>query len=161
MSEPETVYIAFGGNLGDREANLRAALHLMREHVQIEAVSSLYETEPAYVLDQPRFLNGVLRGCTRLEPLALLHALKQIERTVGRRPGPRNGPRPVDLDILRYGDVTLATPELTIPHPRMAERPFVLAPLAEIAPALAPPGVGGPGGEVVRRVEWDPQLTAD
>jgi 2-amino-4-hydroxy-6-hydroxymethyldihydropteridine diphosphokinase len=158
MSDAQTVYIAFGGNVGDREANLRAALQLLREHVQVEAVSSLYETEPAYVLDQPRFLNGVLRGATRLEPMELLRALKEIEAALGRRPGLRNGPRPVDLDILRYGDVSLATPELTIPHPRIAERPFVLVPLAEIAPELAPAGVEGPGGEVVRRIEWDPQI---
>jgi 2-amino-4-hydroxy-6-hydroxymethyldihydropteridine diphosphokinase len=159
MSDAQAVYIAFGGNVGDREANLRAALHLLREHVQVEAVSSLYETEPAYVLDQPRFLNGVLRGTTRLEPMELLRALKEIEAALGRRPGLRNGPRPVDLDILRYGDVSLATPELTIPHPRIAERPFVLVPLAEIAPELASVGIEGPGGEVVRRIEWNWQTS--
>ncbi|MBC8076565.1 MAG: 2-amino-4-hydroxy-6-hydroxymethyldihydropteridine diphosphokinase [Chloroflexales bacterium] len=155
MSEPATVYIAFGGNVGDREGNLRAALALLQQHVQIEAVSSLYETEPAYVLDQPRFLNGVLRGSTALVPLDLLHALKQIEAAVGRLPGPRNGPRPVDLDILHYGDLALDTPELTIPHPRMAERPFVLVPLAEIAPELVRMDTTRAQGEVVRRIAWD------
>lgn len=155
MGELATVYIAFGGNVGDREGNLRAALALLRQHAQIEAVSSLYETEPAYVLDQPRFLNGVLRGSTALAPLDLLRALKQIEVTVGRLPGPRNGPRPVDLDILLYGDLALDTPELTIPHPRIAERPFVLVPLAEIAPELVNTGTTGGEGHVIRRIEWD------
>jgi 2-amino-4-hydroxy-6-hydroxymethyldihydropteridine diphosphokinase len=134
------VYLALGSNLGDRAANLRAAVGRLAVQVAVEHISSLYETEPAYVLDQPRFLNAVLSGRTALEPLALLAFLKEIERGLGRVPGARFGPRMIDLDILLYDDMALATDALTIPHPRMAERPFVLVPLAEIAPDLVPPG---------------------
>jgi 2-amino-4-hydroxy-6-hydroxymethyldihydropteridine diphosphokinase len=134
------VYLALGSNLGDRRANLAAALAPLRERVTVEALSSLYETEPAYVTEQPRFLNAVLRGRTALGPAELLVFVKEIERALGRLAGPRFGPRLVDIDLLLYGDAALATPDLTIPHPRMAERPFVLVPLAEIAPALIPPG---------------------
>jgi 2-amino-4-hydroxy-6-hydroxymethyldihydropteridine diphosphokinase len=136
--KPHTVYLALGANLGDRRANLRAAVEQLGAEVQVERLSSLYETEPAYVLDQPRFLNMALRGHTALEPTALLAFLKQIERDLGRANGPRYGPRVIDLDILLYDNLALATAELTIPHPRMAERPFVLVPLAEIAPELTP-----------------------
>ncbi len=140
--EPDdtTVYLALGSNLGDRRANLGAAVERLREHVTIEALSSLYETEPAYVTDQPRFLNAALRGRTALNPLALLAFAKRIEHEMGRATGQRYGPRVVDIDLLLYGDQMIHTPELTVPHPRMAERPFVLVPLAEIAPELAPPG---------------------
>ena len=135
-----TVYLALGANLGDRRAAIVAALAQLAPAVQVERVSSLYETEPAYLLDQPRFLNAALRGRTTLAPLALLALLKQIERDLGRHAGVRYGPRTIDLDILVYGDQVLAGASLTIPHPRMAERPFVLVPLAEIAPDLVPPG---------------------
>jgi 2-amino-4-hydroxy-6-hydroxymethyldihydropteridine diphosphokinase len=140
-AHPTTVvYLALGSNLGDRRANLAAALARLRERVAVEAISSLYETEPAYVTDQPRFLNAALRGRTALGPAELLAFVKEIERALGRLAGPRFGPRLVDIDLLLYGDVVLATSELIIPHPRMAERPFVLVPLAEIAPELVPPG---------------------
>ena len=134
------IYLALGANLGDRRANLAAAVARLREQVTVDAVSSLYETEPAYVSDQPRFLNAVLRGRTALDPMALLVFVKDIERALGRVAGPRFGPRIVDIDLLLHGDETIDTPDLTIPHPRMAERPFVLVPLAEIAPDLVPPG---------------------
>jgi len=134
------VYLALGSNLGDRRANLAAALARLREGVTVDAISSLYETEPAYVTEQPRFLNAVLRGRTTIGPDELLAFVKEIERAQGRVAGPRFGPRLVDIDLLLYGDTALTTPELTIPHPRMAERPFVLVPLAEIAPDLIPPG---------------------
>jgi 2-amino-4-hydroxy-6-hydroxymethyldihydropteridine diphosphokinase len=134
------VYLALGSNLGDRRANLVAAVAQLREQVAVEAISSLYETEPAYVLDQPRFLNAALCGRTTLAPIELLAFVKGIERALGRTAGPRYGPRLVDIDLLLYGDTVLDSPELSIPHPRMAERPFVLVPLAEIAPDLVPPG---------------------
>jgi 2-amino-4-hydroxy-6-hydroxymethyldihydropteridine diphosphokinase len=134
------IYLALGSNMGDRRANLGAAVQRLRELVTIEALSSLYETEPAYVTDQPRFLNAALRGRTRLVPTELLALAKLIERDLGRAAGQRYGPRVVDIDLLLYGEQTLDTPALTIPHPRLAERPFVLAPLAEIAPDLVPPG---------------------
>jgi 2-amino-4-hydroxy-6-hydroxymethyldihydropteridine diphosphokinase len=136
----ETIYLAIGSNLGDRQANLAAAQELLRPYVTVELVSSLYETEAAYVTDQPNFLNGALRGRTELEPEALLDALKEIEAALGRTAGPRYGPRPADLDILIYGDRVINTPRLIVPHLLMAERPFVLVPLAEIAPDLVPPG---------------------
>jgi 2-amino-4-hydroxy-6-hydroxymethyldihydropteridine diphosphokinase len=135
-----TVYLALGTNLGDRSANLRSAVERLSAVVAVERMSSVYETEPAYLLDQPRFLNMALRGSTALEPHALLALLKRIERDMGRAAGPRYGPRAIDLDILLYNNLALATNDLVIPHPRMAERPFVLVPLAEIAPDLVPPG---------------------
>jgi 2-amino-4-hydroxy-6-hydroxymethyldihydropteridine diphosphokinase len=138
---PESIiYLALGSNLGDRRAHIAAATARLAPGVAVERVSSVYETKPAYLLDQPRFLTAALRGRTALEPSALLALLKRIERELGRVAGVRFGPRVIDLDILVYGDRSLATEALTIPHPRMAERPFVLVPLAEIAPDLTPPG---------------------
>ncbi len=140
LENPHTIYLALGANLGDRVASLRNAIERLRDAVAVERLSSVYETEPAYLLDQPRFLNMALRGHTALDPHALLAFLKRIERDMGRIAGPRYGPRVIDLDILLYDSLALATADLIIPHPRMAERPFVLAPLAEIAPELVPPG---------------------
>jgi 2-amino-4-hydroxy-6-hydroxymethyldihydropteridine diphosphokinase len=134
------VYLALGTNLGDRRANLRAAVERLSPTVAVAAQSSIYETEPAYVADQPRFLNMVLRGHTSLAPHALLRFLKKIEQTLGRVASERYGPRLIDLDILLYGDAVVDEPDLIIPHPRIAERPFVLVPLAELAPDLVLPG---------------------
>jgi len=149
---PHTIYLALGTNLGDRSANLRSAVERLRAAVAIERLSSVYETEPAYLLDQPRFLNMTLRGHTALDPQALLAFLKQIERDMGRAAGPRYGPRVIDLDILLYDNLTLITADITIPHPRMDERPFVLVPLAEIAPNLVPPGWNRPIGTLAALV---------
>ncbi|MEP7355985.1 MAG: 2-amino-4-hydroxy-6-hydroxymethyldihydropteridine diphosphokinase [Anaerolineales bacterium] len=142
LTRVETVYLALGTNLGDRAANLRLARAALSPDFTLEAVSSIYETEPAYVLDQPRFYNQVLRATTALTPLAALRRLKAIEADLGRTAGTRFGPRLIDLDLLLYGAVELATSELTLPHPRLAERPFVLIPLAEIAPTLVHPDLG-------------------
>src|SRR5690242_17550018 len=117
-----TIYLALGANLGDRAASLRAAIERLREAISIERMSAVYETEPAYLLDQPRFLNMAVSGRTALEPLALLALLKRVERDLGRVAGPRYGPRAIDIDILIFGDLALDTASLTIPHPRMAER---------------------------------------
>ena len=136
----KTVYLALGSNIGERQTHLTTAIEMLHPQVRVGGVSSIYETEPAYVSDQPRFLNMVLRGATALDPVALLALLKDIERRIGRVEGPRYGPRVVDLDILLYSDQMVDTMEITIPHPRMAERPFVLVPLAEIAPDVVPPG---------------------
>jgi GTP cyclohydrolase-4 len=161
----KTVYIALGTNLGDRRANLLDAISQLRQKVVVEQVSSVYETEPAYVTDQPRFYNMVLRGHTPLEPDELLRFLKSVERRMGRERKLRYGPRPIDLDILAYADLQLETPDLTIPHPRIAERAFVLAPYAEIAPDLILPDQqhriaelwqqlkGGGEGQVVQVVQ--------
>ena len=136
-----TTYLALGANLGDRAGQLRRALGMLGPACTPTLVSPCYETDPAYVFDQPRFLNLVCRATTMLDPLSLLHLLKRIESIIGRTPGPRFGPRLVDLDVLFYDDVILATPELTIPHPRIAERAFVLVPLADIAPDLRHPSL--------------------
>ena len=134
-----TVYLALGTNLGDRLGNLQAALEALLSDVQISAVSQIYETPPWGYLDQPDFLNQVLKGDTDLEPMELLRSLKQIEMDLGRQPGVRYGPRQIDLDILFYDELILETPKLTIPHPRLAERAFVLVPLADLAPDLCHP----------------------
>lgn len=149
-----TTYIALGSNLGDRGANLLDALSHLRQKVEVEELSSVYESEPAYVTDQPRFFNMVLQGKTQLDPHELLRFLKSVERRMGREDGIRFGPRPIDLDILAYGDLTLTDPELTIPHPRIQERAFVLVPLAEIAPHLTLPGYD-------KDVAWWAQRAAD
>ncbi len=137
------VYLGLGSNLGDREANLRRALRRLREGgVQIERCSGVYETEPWGVREQPRFLNAVCRGRTELAPPDLLALAKRIEGELGRAATVRYGPRTIDIDILLYGDLVLDTPDLTIPHPRLAERAFVIIPLAEIAPDVVLPGDG-------------------
>jgi 2-amino-4-hydroxy-6-hydroxymethyldihydropteridine diphosphokinase len=136
------VYLGLGTNLGDRRANLRAALDALPPDFSVAAVSHLYETEPAEVLEQPRFFNLACRAETSLAPLAALRHLKHLERELGRVPGRRYGPRRIDLDLLFYDDLRLATPELTVPHPRLHERAFVLVPLAEIAPDLVHPVFG-------------------
>ncbi len=133
------VALGLGSNLGERDTFLRAALEGLSPVYQIERVSSLYETAPQLVLEQPVYHNLVCTGRTRLAPLDLLRFLKRLEQRLGRAPSYRYGPREIDLDILLYGDQIVTTPELVIPHPRMAERAFVLAPLAEIAPDLRHP----------------------
>jgi GTP cyclohydrolase-4 len=135
-----TIYLALGSNLGDRRGNLSAALQRLREIVDIQAVSSVYETEPVGYLDQPRFLNMVCSGKTQLSPQELLQSAKAIEGALGRQATFRNGPRTIDIDILLYDELLLEQEHLTIPHPRMHERAFVLAPLAEIAPEVVLPG---------------------
>ena len=135
-----TVYIALGTNVGEREANLLQALRLLPESgVHIRRVSSIYETEPVDYLDQEWFLNAVLEGETELDALDLLSALRLIEARMGSKKAFAKGPRKIDLDILLYGNETIDTPELQVPHPRMLERKFVLIPLAEIAPNLRHP----------------------
>ncbi|MCC6946869.1 MAG: 2-amino-4-hydroxy-6-hydroxymethyldihydropteridine diphosphokinase [Bradyrhizobiaceae bacterium] len=138
------VYLALGSNLGDRAENLAAAREaLARGVVTVAAASSICETEPWGPKPQGPYLNQVLRGTTALSPRELLARLMQIERALGRNRAKeeRYGPRTLDLDILLYGDAAVREPDLVIPHPRMMERPFVLVPLAEIAPDLAVGGV--------------------
>ena len=135
-----TVYIALGSNVGDREANLRRAVQLMEQSgVAVTKLSSLYETEPVGYLDQPWFLNAALEATTGLPPEQLLSALRAIESQMGSSKPFPNGPRLIDLDILLYGDAVIDAPALQVPHPRMLQRNFVLAPLAEIAPQLRHP----------------------
>lgn len=140
--------IALGSNLasewGDRAATLREAIQRIAQLGEVQAVSSFYDTAPVGYTEQPRFLNGALLLETELEPIALMHALLAIERTMGRdrTAAPAKGPRVIDLDLLLMGDVVLGPEDhadLTLPHPAMAERRFVLEPLAEIAPAMIDP----------------------
>jgi len=129
--------IALGSNLasqyGDREANLREAVRRLGELGEVKAVSSFYDTEPVGYLDQPRFLNGAAVFETSLDPSALMRALLEIERAMGRERVIAKGPRVIDLDLLLYGNRVMNTAELTLPHPEMQSRRFVLEPLAEIA----------------------------
>lgn len=132
------VVIALGSNLGDRVANLRAAVQrLGDERITVTARSSVWETAPIPA-DQPGFLNAVVTAETDLSPEHLLAALKRVEHALGRRPERRWGPRPVDLDILFYGDESVHTSALVIPHPGIAQRAFVLAPLSEVLPGSLP-----------------------
>ena len=137
--------IALGSNLsshlGDRAANLHEALRQLKALGQVTAVSSFHDTDPVGYEDQPRFLNAAALLETEFPPLDLLHALLAIEHSMGRdrSTAPPKGPRIIDLDLLLYGDVVLQTPELTLPHPAMHERRFVLAPLSEIAPKMQHP----------------------
>lgn len=128
------VCIGLGANLGDRAASLRAACEALSHYIQIEAKSPIYETAPVYASDQPTFLNAALKGQTSLDPTKLLYTIKDLERELGRMPTFRFGPRLIDIDILFFDDLEVATSELTIPHPQLCERIFVLQPLADIAP---------------------------
>jgi 2-amino-4-hydroxy-6-hydroxymethyldihydropteridine diphosphokinase len=134
----QTIYLALGSNMGDRKRNIDLALRKLEGiGVKIEKISSLIETDPAGGPPQGKYLNAVLRATTELSPEKLLIKTKVIEQKLGRTPTVRNGPRPIDIDILLYDDIAFSTPELTIPHPRMRERDFVMNPLSEIAPGVA------------------------
>ena len=149
------VHIALGGNLGDRMAKLEAAIAAMAPDVTVLEHSPVYETDPLYVTDQPRFLNMALAAETELDAPALLVFLKSIEERLGRVPGERNGPRPIDLDIVFFGDDVIDLPDLTVPHPRLAERAFVLRPLADIASARIHPVTGLSVGEMLDALDDD------
>jgi 2-amino-4-hydroxy-6-hydroxymethyldihydropteridine diphosphokinase len=138
-------YIGVGANLGDREATMRAALAALdaTPGIRVVAVSSFRETEPVGYVDQPRFLNAAAAVETELDARGLLDALLAVERGLGRtREGPRFGPRTIDLDLLLFGDVEVDEPGLTVPHPRLHERAFVLEPLTELDPEMVVPGRG-------------------
>ena len=133
-----TVVLALGANLGDRLANLRAAVAMLEEAgVEVTAKSEVWETAPVPA-NQPAYLNATLVAETGLAPLELLALVKRIERDLGRRPGRRWGPRPADIDILFHGDLEVESEALTIPHPRIAERSFVLAPLSDVWDGVLP-----------------------
>jgi 2-amino-4-hydroxy-6-hydroxymethyldihydropteridine diphosphokinase len=136
-------YVGVGSNLGDRWARLGLAARSLDAHplVAVTRASRVYDAEPIGP-PQPRYLNAVLELDTSLTPAALHALLRQVELAAGRRRGPRWGPRALDLDLLLYEGLTLRTPALTVPHPAIAARRFVLAPLAELCPELAVPGTG-------------------
>ena len=142
MSKPtlHNAYIALGSNIGDRYRNLQMSLYRMEEHITIVEKSSIYETPPWGVTEQPAFLNQVVRATTLLTPTNLLGLLKHIEYEMGRVETIRYGPRLIDLDILLYDEIQLNQTNLTIPHAQMRQRAFVLVPLADIAPDLIIPG---------------------
>jgi 2-amino-4-hydroxy-6-hydroxymethyldihydropteridine diphosphokinase len=135
VTEAVTVYLGIGSNMGDRQANLDRCLDLLAQRMKMGKISSIYDTEPQDNTNQPRFLNIVCQVFTRLAPEGLLDLAKGIESKMGRR-SKSGEPRPIDIDILLYGDEKVKTPDLVIPHPRMMKRAFVLVPLAEIAPDL-------------------------
>jgi 2-amino-4-hydroxy-6-hydroxymethyldihydropteridine diphosphokinase len=139
-----TVYIGLGANVGDRPGNLAAAWERVCRLLADTRLSRMYRTEPQHLADQPEYLNAVGSGETTLDPLDLLDALNAIEEDLGRNRARevRMGPRPIDLDILLYGDLVMESSRLCIPHPRMAERRFVLVPLLELAPGLRDPRTG-------------------
>ncbi len=150
--EPVTAYLGLGSNMGNRQDNLDKALDLLSQRLPLGQVSPIYVTEPLGNINQPRFLNLVCQIYTRLVPLELLALAKGIELKLGRAPGTSNAPRPIDIDILFYGDQVIETPELVIPHPRLTERAFVLIPLAEITPGLVHPVSGKTIRELLQEI---------
>lgn len=151
---PRTVFLSLGSNVGERENHLRAALAGLEELLSLQRVSSLYETEPLYVTEQPRFLNLVAAGACALAPADLLGAIHQLEARLGRRRegAVPKGPRVIDIDILLYGNLVVDSPGLQIPHPRLRERQFALVPLLEIEPEARDPRDGRPYAQVSREL---------
>jgi 2-amino-4-hydroxy-6-hydroxymethyldihydropteridine diphosphokinase len=136
---PHLVYLSLGSNIGNREAHLREAIRRLQSAGKLRSVSSIYETEPVEFTDQPQFLNCAVALETSSTPEQLMLQLLTIEKAMGRQRIQKKGPRTIDLDILLYGDEVVDTPGLTIPHPAMQHRRFVLEPLAEIAPEVRHP----------------------
>jgi 2-amino-4-hydroxy-6-hydroxymethyldihydropteridine diphosphokinase len=163
----KTVYLGLGSNIGDSRQMLQAAIdRLNSPDLRLKRVSSVYKTEPQERRNQQWFLNAAVEAETDLFPRQLLARIAKVEQQLGRRRMLANGPRTIDIDILFYGSFTVETPELTIPHPRMAERRFVLAPMAELAPELRDPVtrrtmrdlLAATAGQAVRKIEFRPIL---
>ena len=151
--EPAGVFVALGSNLGDRLRQLESGLaQLEQAGCRLQRLSSVWITAPEELLEQPEFFNQVVQVATRLGPLALLRECLQIEARLGRRRALPKGPRPLDLDLLVYGDLVVETAELQLPHPRLARRRFVLEPLCEIAPDLRVPGQPGDVRQLLQRL---------
>jgi 2-amino-4-hydroxy-6-hydroxymethyldihydropteridine diphosphokinase len=164
---PNLVYLSLGSNVGDREAHLQEARARLAEVGRVVAESSFYETEPVEFTQQPWFLNGALALETSKTPGELMAAILRIEEEMGRQRVQKKGPRTIDIDILLFGDTIINSPELTIPHPAMQQRRFVLEPLAEIAPEVIHPVLKKtirelcdefPPGQAVRRLKPEPRV---
>jgi 2-amino-4-hydroxy-6-hydroxymethyldihydropteridine diphosphokinase len=161
------VYLSLGSNVGDRKAQLREALSRLTIAGRVTAVSSFYETEPVEFTEQPWFLNCAVALETGQTPQQLMASILLIEEAMGRRRTQKKGPRTIDIDILLFGDTVLDSPEVTIPHPAMQERRFVLEPLAEIAPEVRHPVLGKtivalrdalPAGQAVQKLKAEPRI---
>ena len=158
-----TVYLGIGSNMGDRQANIDRAIQLLKENKEIDvlAVSAMMESEPEGGVPQWRYLNGAIQIRTDLTPTDLLSQLKMVERRLGRKKGPANDPRPMDLDILFYDDVVIVQGKtLSVPHPKLEKRLFVLKPLSEIAPDLAHPRLNKTVRELLNDVSYSTQPSA-
>ncbi len=157
----DRVYLSLGSNVGDREDHLRGAITRLESIARVISVSSFYETEPMEVTNQPWFLNCAVKAETTKVPKQFMAAVLEMEREMGRLRTMKKGPRTIDIDILLFGDAVVDSPEVTIPHPAMHERRFVLEPLVEIAPEARHPVFKKtvsemldalPGGQTVRKV---------
>lgn len=149
----ESILIGLGANLGDRMGNLARAVAALSQHVRVSAVSPVYATRPWGVTDQPDFLNLCLCAHGRQAPETLLRLCQSIERDLGRQPGPRWGPRVIDIDLLFVGQSCMQTATLTLPHPALRQRAFVLIPLADIAPDFIDPVTGQRVAELAQQID--------